>query len=509
MSRGKKAVYNSIASMIGQGVSIICGFILPRLVLSNFGSTYNGLIQSVTQFLSVVALLRAGVGGATRATLYKTLANKDNKQLSATIRATELFMRKIAFIFAGFVVAFSCIYPLKFLNDFEWLFSATLVLIISASTFIEYYFGITYHILLQADQRQYISSLLGVGTTVLNTLLAVILINNGFGIHVVKLGSTIAYCITPIILHFYAKKHYHIDQNASPDFTSIKQRWDALFHQIAGFVYSNTDIMLITLFLDLNEVSVYTVYCMVSNGLKMLMSTVTTGVEAAFGDMIARGNRTVLIENIKVYETLLHGVLSVLFGVALILITPFVQIYTRGVTDVNYTRYAFGYLLIVTEAMHLLRQPYQSIIEAAGQFKQTKRIPMIQAAMNLTVSIVLINFFGLIGVIIGTLVSDLYSDIAYRVYAKKNILQEIKYIDYVKRVAVTALTMFCIYGLSMVFKPVGVKDYFTWIIYAVPVALTAIVIMVGLGCCFYPHEMRVTCTKLKRIIGGIIKKEKK
>ena len=101
MNRGKKAIYNSAASLLAEGIAIVCGFILPRLILSSFGSNYNGLTQSVTQFLSVVALLRAGVGGATRASLYKTLANKDEKQLSATIRATELFMRKVALIFAA------------------------------------------------------------------------------------------------------------------------------------------------------------------------------------------------------------------------------------------------------------------------------------------------------------------------------------------------------------------------------------------------------------------------
>ena len=67
MNRGKKAAYNSIASLFAEIVALICGFILPRYVLTYFGSSYNGITQSVSQFLSVIALLRAGVGGATRA----------------------------------------------------------------------------------------------------------------------------------------------------------------------------------------------------------------------------------------------------------------------------------------------------------------------------------------------------------------------------------------------------------------------------------------------------------
>lgn len=104
MGRGEKAFFNSTASLVAQIVSMISAFILPRLIMSHFGSAYNGITASVTQFLSVVALLRSGVGGATRVALYKALADKDFKQVSATVNATQLFMRKIAKFFAVGVV---------------------------------------------------------------------------------------------------------------------------------------------------------------------------------------------------------------------------------------------------------------------------------------------------------------------------------------------------------------------------------------------------------------------
>ena len=64
--RGEKAVYNVAASILSQIVATISGFVLPHLIMQNFGSAYNGITSSVTQFLSVVALLRGGIGGATR-----------------------------------------------------------------------------------------------------------------------------------------------------------------------------------------------------------------------------------------------------------------------------------------------------------------------------------------------------------------------------------------------------------------------------------------------------------
>ena len=137
MSRAKKAVYNSMASALSQIVTLICGLILPRMILGAFGSSYYGITASVSQFLSVIALLRAGVGGATRAALYKSLAQKDIQQISATVKATEIFMRKVALIFLGIVLAFSALYPYLVRNEFEWGFAASLVLIISLSTFVQ------------------------------------------------------------------------------------------------------------------------------------------------------------------------------------------------------------------------------------------------------------------------------------------------------------------------------------------------------------------------------------
>lgn len=60
--RSKKALANISVALILQIVAIICGLILPRLIISTFGSDVNGLINSITQFLGYIILLEAGVG---------------------------------------------------------------------------------------------------------------------------------------------------------------------------------------------------------------------------------------------------------------------------------------------------------------------------------------------------------------------------------------------------------------------------------------------------------------
>ena len=69
--RKKKLIYNTISSLIFQVTTIVCGFILPRLILNAFGSNVNGLVNSITQFLGIISFLELGVGAVVQSALYK------------------------------------------------------------------------------------------------------------------------------------------------------------------------------------------------------------------------------------------------------------------------------------------------------------------------------------------------------------------------------------------------------------------------------------------------------
>ena len=497
--RSKKALYNSIASMILQIVSLICGFILPRMILSSFGSSYNGITSSISQFLSVVTLLRAGIGGATRASLYKSIANNDNEQISSTIKATEIFMKKISFIFVAGMLVFAVCYPFFIKDEFDWLFSSSLVIIISLSTFVQYYFGITYQILLQADQKLYVYSLLQIVTIILNTLISALLIKCNMGIHGVKLGSSIVFCITPVFLNIYVKKTYNLNPAAKPDFSSIKQRWDAFFHQVVAFVHSNTDIMILTFFSSMSEISVYTVYYLVANGLKHIILTISSGIESAFGNMLAKGEKMLLNKNIQLYETAMHIWVTVVFSSALVLITPFVKVYTSGITDVNYERYLFGYLVLIGEMFYCCKNPYESIINAAGHFKQTKKYAVLEALINIVLSLILVYKYGVIGVVIGTVVSIIVRTFIYAYYIANNII-DIKFINIIKRFLITFLNTATPVIISSFLPLSSITQYSEWIIYAFIITIISIFTTILINFIIYKKDICALYYKLKNVL---------
>ena len=199
---------NVVMSLLQQVVVTICGFILPRIILTSFGSDINGLVSSLNQFLSYVSLLEGGITGVVCASLYSPLVDKSQERLSAVINAANSFYKKISAIFVLYTIVIAIIYPLFIRKDYSFEFIASLTLILGINLFVQYCFSITWKTLLIADKKVYIVSSAYILVVIANTLLTIIIVKIYPSIHVVKLGSAIVYFAQPLIYRYYIKKHY-------------------------------------------------------------------------------------------------------------------------------------------------------------------------------------------------------------------------------------------------------------------------------------------------------------
>lgn len=499
--RGKKAAINTAFNLIEEMVSIICGLILPRMILSAFGSQYNGLITSITQFLACTALLRSGVAGATRAALYKPLAEENRAEINSIVKATNIFMKKVGFILLGAILFFAGIYPFLVQNEVGWFFTFSLFVIIGASTFAESFFGITYLIVLQADQRIWVSSLLKSICSILNTVIGVCLILNGSSIHIVKLGSSFVYVAYPIILGAYVRYHYKIDTHVQPNTKAISQRWDAFWQQVAAFVMDKTDVVVLTVFTNMLEVSVYSIYNMVALGLKQGV-TAFSRVEAAFGNMIAKKEELALRENVAVVETIVYGISTILYTCAAILILDFVKIYTRGVDDVNYIRPAFAYLIIMAQFFNGVRIPYQVVVQAAGHYKQTKKGAIVEPILNIGLSIIFVFKWGLVGVAIGTLAATIFRTIQYSTYMNQKLVKK-TWMEMPLRVLISFVEAAVIIIIVSTLHLAAPTGYFMWFTNALLTGVICIVVVVIGSFIFFKKDTMLAIKK----IWGILKRK--
>lgn len=483
MTRKKKMLLNTSVSLAYQIITMVCGFILPRLILSYFGSEINGLVSSITQFLSFISLAECGVGAVVQSALYKPLAEKDHDEISRIIISAERFFRKLALLLLVYTVILMFIYPLITIESFDYFFTSSLILVISISSFAQYYFSMSYRLLLSADQMAFVQLGLQSIILVLNTIISVLLMKIGTGIHIVKLASSVIFLIQPLGLTVYVKRHYNLNKKLVLTEEPIKQKWNGLAQHIASVVLGNTDTIVLTLFSTLQNVSIYAVYNLVVDGVKKIMMSSTTGMQAMLGNMYAKKESNTLNRTFSFLEWLLHTLTVFAFSCTGILILPFVKVYTANITDVNYFVPVFAVLITLAQAAYCLRLPYNMMVLAAGHYKQTQVSAIIEMMINIILSVALVNKFGLIGVSIGTLLAMAYRTIYLAWYLKNNILYR-NFKHFVKHIFVDIITVLLVI-VATEWIDLNVTNYALWIKGAIIVALIAMSIIMIVNLMFY------------------------
>lgn len=495
-NRERNAKLNILVSLLCQFISIICGLITPRYLLLAFGSEVNGAITSITTFLGYIILLEGGIGGVARAALYKPLSEKNDQKISEVMAEIKVFFRRVGYAFALYVIVIACTFNYISHSDaLDWITSFALVIIISGSTFAQYFIGISNAILLNASQRLYISNILSTLVVALNAVAVVALTTSGCSIITVKLVSGLIFIVKPVAMWLYVKKHYNIIPVKSKT-NALKDKWTGIGQHIAFFLHTHTDVVVLTVFGNLKLVSIYSIYYMITGAIQNITTSCYSGMEAVFGDMYAKREMDTLNNTFNIYETLISIVSCVLFGTALVLIIPFVKLYTASITDTNYIEPLFAVLLIAACFIYCIRAPYHNMIIAAGQFKQTNVASYGEAIINIISSVILVIRFGLIGVAIGTVLATLFRFVFYVAYLSKNVLNRSIWLC-IKREAINAATILIIYLIGVqITERFVLSTYFIWAGAGVIMCIISMIVALTVNLFFYKTE---SVSLIKRI----------
>lgn len=494
-----KLAKNTAASLLSQITAIICGFILPRLILQSYGSDVNGLVNSIAQFLRIISFLELGVGAVIQSSLYKPLAEHDEHKVSEIIKSGNEFFRHLALLLLIYVLLIVGVYPLLVNRNFGYLYTATLIAAMSISSFAQYYFGIVNSLLLNADQRGYIQYNAQTITVLANTMVCAVLVSQGHSIQLVKLTTSLIYLARPVVMQLYVNKKYRIDSKTVCKEEPIKQKWNGVAQHIAATVLDNTDTVVLTAFSTLANVSIYSVYYLVISGVKRLFLASTNGIQAMLGELWAKQEKDQLWSTFSWVEWAIHTGTTYVFGCTAALIVAFVRVYTKGVSDANYIQPTFALVLTLAHTMHCLRLPYNIMVLAAGHYRQTQRNYIVAAVLNITVSVLVVYYWGLVGVAAGTLVAMAYQTLWLAKYNSQNLIRwPLK--NVIKQFLTDAVTAGAIIGIGTLMKMKAVS-YAGWAILAIQVALMALVIVILINIVFYREKTTWLFKKLKKKVG--------
>lgn len=495
------------ANLFLQIVVFISGIILPRFILQAYGSSINGMITSVNQFLTYLGLAEAGVATASVVALYTPLALGRKDEVNSILSAARKFYNRSGVLFLSLTAVLVFVYPFFISGQLDNSLVRWMIVVLAGSTLVDYFFLGKYRVLLMANQEGYVVALIQSAGTVANMVVSIGLIYAGASVLAVKAVATGVYVLRLFLVKAYAKKKYpDLDFHAQPAEGALKQKNAALFHQVVTIIVNNTDTTILTICLgsrSLLEVSVYGIYMLVVNAVNQLLTSFSNGLTAGFGEVIARREEETLKKSYSDYEYMFFLIFFVVVACMGVLLIPFISVYTIDMKDVQYVRPVIAVLFTLLVFLQNVRIPGLTIICAAGHYKETRYQAGLEAAINIVVSLALVWSMGMTGVLLGTVCSYGYRSFEIILYTNRHLIPgtaKTAFSRIIRNLVVTAVLIAA--GIWLI--PQNMTSFINWFIYAVAAGVVSVVLIVGVNYIAEPQEFK---NLILRILGIVSRKK--
>lgn len=467
-----------MSAIFYQIILMIVGIIIPRIMLKYYGSEINGLVSSISQFVSYFYLVEAGLSAATVYALYKPLADKNENAINAVVSAARKFYIKTGYVFSLLVLVFAIFYSFYIKTPFlSPMNIGFLIMVLGANGLIDFFALSKYRVLLTADQKNYVISLSSVVYLLLNTFIIIILGTKQVNIVILKLVAILPIFLKAFMIMIYAKHNYkYLNHNEKPNTKALDKRWDALYLQILGLIQSGAPIIILTFITkDLKLISLYSIFNIVIAGVNGILSIFQSGLPASFGEIIAKGEKKTLQKSYNEFEFFYYSLITVIYSITFVTIMPFIKIYTSGITDFNYNMPIVGFLFVLNGLLFNLKTPQGMLVISAGMYKETRVQSTIQGVLIVLFGLILTPFIGIYGVLIAAIISNFYRDIDLLLFVPKKITG-LPIIDTLKRLLRVLITsiIICLPFQYVNFVPSG---YIEWILYATVIGVYSVIVV--------------------------------
>lgn len=460
----KRSINNLIVGVLSQLITLGLSFLIPRLIILNFGSEINGLLSSIGQFIVYINLLEAGVGTATIQALYSRVEKKDVKSINSVLAATNSYYKRTSLYYLISIVVLSLTYPVFVKSSYDYFTVSSIVFLTSIGGVVTYFYLGKYKLLLIAEGKDYVNVSIATLISIFSIMLKLFLLTIKINIVMIQSYLLIVSLLQVFAYEVYIRRHYvWIDFKEIPDFKAISQRGSVFIHQISSLIFNNTDVIILSVISGLKIVSVYILYNMVFGYMESIIKNISSSTTSAFGQVFSRGDDK-FSEFFEAFEVYFLSIMFAVFLNVFLFITPFIKLYTMGVNDISYIDPYLPLLFVTVKLLSFIRTPTGNFISIAGHFKLTQVRSIIESTINITMSIILVWYIGIYGVLIGTIVALLYRTLDIIFYSSKYILKRNPWIS-IKRIIINT-ALFALIGYLYFYLDLKVSSYIDLLISA-------------------------------------------
>ena len=460
--RTKNSIFNLLSDVLPQIFIILISFVKVKFFLEFMGSDNLGVYQLYAQILSYLSLAELGLTSAAMYYLYKPISEKNYKKINAIlsgIRSTFMYILIIMFII-GTILTFNISHFFKdstFSNSF-----LMITFIIAFLTNVLGYFVTPYVVMFDSSQEKYkyilYTQILLIVRHILQ-IFSIIVFKNLYVILLVELAFAI---MQNILIRVLFKKNYpEVKFTEEKDYCFWKKTKDLIPHKIGTLVANNIDVLIISKFLGLSYVVIYNCYYYIIFNLSMLINRIGSATLASVGNLIVTEKKksyNIFLE----YNAMLFFIATIICVPLALVISSFVELwYGKEMIVNNFTTIMFVLLLFYS----IIRIVLNTFVSAAALYKETLVCTITEIIINLVVSLSLVKKLGILGLLLGTLLSMVISEY----FIKPSILNKkvfedkisIYYIDCFKFFVFPTIIYILFY---LVFIKLNISNLFIWFI---------------------------------------------
>lgn len=459
MSRTKSSLINFSWAMIGQGIGLIVSFISRIFFIQILGNEYLGLNGLFTNILTVLSLAELGVGNAITYSLYKPLANNDQYKCKMLMQ-----LYKKIYIIIGIIILIAGISLTPFLSlfikDMPDINNISLIYILFVvNTAVSYFFSYKRNLII-ADQNRYIATIYRYGFYVLLNVAQIIYLvisHDYIGYLVLQIICTL---LENVFVSLKANKMYPylkdkekiaIDTDTKNEI--VKNTKAMMMHKVGGVVVNSTDNIILSKFVGLVSVGLYSNYYLVISALNLIFGQIFSSLTASVGNLCANSDKE------KQYN-IFEKINFLTFWIACFSATCLVCLFNQFISIWVGNEYLFTVdvvlILVINFYITLMRKSVLTFREATGLFYKDRYKAIFEALINIVASIILAINFGTFGVFLGTFVSSVTTClwvepyILYKYGFEKKLLFYFK--DYFKKLILTILIALFTYALCNLYS---------------------------------------------------------
>lgn len=411
-SRTKNSARNVAIAMISKILYLIINFICRTIFIKILGTEYLGINGLFTNVLTILSFAELGIGNAIIFKLYKPIAEEDHERIKTLLN----FYKRVYFFIGIFILCcgLAVIPFMKFIINENVSIKENLSFIyflFLLNTVISYFFTYKKSII-TGYQQEYIINLIDLIVFIIQSIIQIVLLNithNYIAYLITLICST---CISNIIIGIIADKMYpYIKEKKYKKISKDEQK--SIFRDVKslmvykiGYTLSNgTDNIIISSFLGVVKVGLLSNYTMISSAITTLLSTAFNSLTASIGNLNT-------INEEKKKEDVFYQILFLSFVVYGYIATAMSLLLNRFIIlwiGIEYVlainiSIALGFNLYI-DGMRFVNYTFRN---TAGLFKKGRLLPLISSIANIVLSVILVQYIGMFGVLIATGLTRLF-----------------------------------------------------------------------------------------------------